>query len=122
QRGADQVDVGERGDGNVAVAQHLGRHVAGRARHLGGAGGQGQTAGAVVAKTHGQAPVDNVDLAELADHDVVGLEVAVHDAAAMGKAHRVEHLHEDAQVPLEQVVGAKALTNLGRVAHEIAPH
>jgi hypothetical protein len=42
-----------------------------------------------------QTPVHDEDLAIVADHDVGGLEVAVHDAAGMGKGHAVADLEED---------------------------
>ena len=45
----------------------------------------------------GQAPVHDEDLAELPDHDVLGLEVAVDDPPAVGVADGVDHLEEDAQ-------------------------
>jgi hypothetical protein len=45
----------------------------------------------------GAAPVHHVDLAVAADHDVVGLEVAVHDAAAVRERQRVAHLDEALQ-------------------------
>ena len=47
------------------------------------------------------APVDDQCLAEPAEHDVLGLEVAVHDAAAMCIGNRVAGVDETAQEPAE---------------------
>ena len=51
----------------------------------------------------GDAPVHHVDLTVVADHDVVGLEVAVADAAAVRERDRVEDLEEHVEQP-EQVL------------------
>jgi hypothetical protein len=69
----------------------------------------------------GDAPVHHVDLAQLPDHDVLGLEVAVDDAARVREVDRVAHLHEHAQVPLEQVAVVEALAHRLGVVHEVAP-
>ena len=47
----------------------------------------------------GEAPVDDLHLAEGADHDVAGLEVAVDDAAVMGIADGLADLLEDGDKP-----------------------
>ena len=52
----------------------------------------------------GQAPVHHLDLAERADHDVRGLQVAVDHAAGVGIGHRLADLLEDREEP-GQVVG-----------------
>ena len=45
----------------------------------------------------GQAPVEDVHLAEVSEHDVAGLEVAVDDAADVGEVHRVADAREGAE-------------------------
>ncbi len=49
-------------------------------------------------------PVEHVDLAQLADHHVVGLEVAVHHAAPVRELERVADLREDLEVAPEGVL------------------
>ena len=50
-----------------------------------------------------EAPVDDLHLAEGADHDVRGLEVAMDDAARMGVGDGLAHLLEDREEPAELV-------------------
>ena len=45
----------------------------------------------------GQPPVQHVDLAVCADHDVAGFQVAVNDPLVMGVADRTAHSHEHLQ-------------------------
>ncbi len=70
ERGTEGIDVGGRGGGGGG----LGGQVAGRAGPAGG----GRTDG------HGEAPVHHPSLVPVADEDVRGLEVAVHDAFFVG--------------------------------------
>ena len=51
----------------------------------------------------GDAPVDQVHLAERSDHHVLGLDVAVDDAAAVRVRDRVADVQEDVQHPVEGV-------------------
>jgi hypothetical protein len=41
-----------------------------------------------------ESPVEDVRLAEVAEHDVRGLEIAMHDAALMGELHRETDIDE----------------------------
>ena len=45
----------------------------------------------------GQAPIDDECFAEIAEHDVSGLDVAVNDAARMGKGDRLARRHESSE-------------------------
>ena len=49
----------------------------------------------------GAAPVHDVDLAEAADEDVAGLDVAVEDAAAVGEGDGVAGLEEDGEASVQ---------------------
>ncbi len=68
-----------------------------------------------------QAPVHHQDLAELADHEVLGLEVAMDDPAAVGVADGLadarERVHEPAKRPprrrLAEPFGARRRVDLG---------
>ncbi len=53
--------------------------------------------GFVLTQLLGQAPVHDLHFAELADHDVARLEVAVDHALAVGESHRLAHLLDDDQ-------------------------
>jgi hypothetical protein len=49
-----------------------------------------------------QAPVEDVDLAELADHDVGPLDVAMNDALLVGEGDRLAHASKDGEPPAER--------------------
>jgi hypothetical protein len=76
-----------------APARHLGWHVGRRPR---------QPVGGVVGQAPGYAPVQQVHLAEVPDHDVVGLDVAVQHATAVGESTRLADLQDDLDVALER--------------------
>ncbi len=94
QQHAERVDVG--GGGHLAAAHHFGtgverRHHARLARRHRGVGG---------AALEGEArdtEVEQLHLAAVGDQDVAGLDVAMHDQAAVRVAHRVAHGQEEAQ-------------------------
>src|SRR2546427_3175718 len=71
------MNVGALVDRRVAAVL-LGRHVARRAHD-----------------ETGDAPVEDEDLAELADHHILRLEIAMNDAMRMRKGHCVAHAQED---------------------------
>jgi hypothetical protein len=119
ERGAEQVDVG--GFGDLGAAEHLRGHVVRRARELGRVRGERHAAGAVVVEAHRDAPVEHVHLSERADHDVLGLEIAMHDPARVREVDCVRDLDEHAQVPLEQIGRTEAASDLGGVPDEIRP-
>jgi hypothetical protein len=55
----------------------------------------------------GDAPVEQVDLAELADHHVLGLHVAMDDSSRVRMAERVRHVREDAETRALSVAPAR---------------
>ena len=89
---AQGVDVGPLPDLFVAAVRLLGRHV-GRgpdeARVL--------LAGDRRVDRLGDPPVEDVDLAVVADHHVLGLEVAVDEALGVGEVDRLADLGEEVQ-------------------------
>ncbi len=68
----------------------------------------------------GHAPIQHHRLAELADHDVVGLDVAVDHAARVSESDRLAHVPEGAQQlePLFQRLAGLELAGQGVAAHE----
>jgi hypothetical protein len=112
---AERIDVGAlvRVD---RVADLLRRHVPGRPENV---PVKGLHADGRVGREHlglghdlGDAPVEHVDLAEVADHHVRGLEIAVHDPARMRvvdrHAHVPEHAEELGERPLADGFGLAA--------------
>ena len=114
---AQGVDVRARVEHDLVATRLLGRHVAGGAHHRAvdradgvvgrGIGGDRATAlGALDGRLDDlrQPPVEHVHLAEIADHDVVGLEVAVDDAARVreldGETHAGERREQLVARPL----------------------
>ena len=77
---AQQVDVGALAQGTAAT-QHLRRPVVRRPREAGLIGGERQATLRIGTQAHRQTPVDEVDLSEAADHDVLGLQIAMDHAA-----------------------------------------
>jgi hypothetical protein len=79
----------------------LGRHVADRAEHHARPGDRSRHRGllrglrVVQLGQLGEAEVEDLDVAVLRDHDVVGLEVAVLDPCRVRLGERVGHLHGD---------------------------
>jgi hypothetical protein len=103
QDGAQEVHVRARVDGLAIAGRELRRHVRGRAHDPLDIAGPGQEIGEIVVHAYRDAPVEQIQLAVVADHDVARLEVQVHDAAGMREMHRVTHLHEGSQVCLHRV-------------------
>ena len=89
---ADRVEVGPRTD----VARHrlLGRHVGRRPDRRAGGGHVG--ARARLLRRLRDPEVGDLDRAVLGHHQVLGLEVAVHDRALLGRAEAGEHALEHA--------------------------
>ena len=52
-----------------------------------------------------QPPVHHQHFAEVAEHDVFGLQVAVNDAARVGERHGIGDAQQDAQVFVEPASG-----------------
>ncbi len=98
---AEQEDVAALVDQVPAAPGLFGRHVGRRADDVGGRRVLRFCLGVAVRRFDdspaSHAPVHDVDLAELADHDVRGLEVAVHHAAAVGESDGLADLEEDTQ-------------------------
>ena len=93
QRGAEQVHVGALVEGRPE--EHLGRHVRGRT---------GDPVGRRRPRERRRdPPVDEVDLAVAPDHHVLGLDVAMEDAAAVRELDRSTHVREDAEVRGEPI-------------------
>jgi hypothetical protein len=120
QDAAQEIHVGLLADARDVAAQHLGRHVGRRARDLFRVPRVRHDA-LVVARGDRDAPVGHVDLAQLADEHVLGLEVAVDEAPRVREVHRVADPRHHVQVPLQQVRRPEALLHRGRVVHELAP-
>ena len=103
--GAERVDVGALRERVDEAHRLLGAHVARGAGDVADAGPEDRLVRAsphdrsIDARAHDlrEAPVHHEDLAELAEHDVGGLEVAVDDAAAVGVRHGHAHLHEEVE-------------------------
>ncbi|RAN93592.1 hypothetical protein GUI43_06584 [Micromonospora noduli] len=96
RRAAGQAAVGDRAQGvdvggtaDRPTGGLLGSHVEGGARHRVGAGDAGDVGGA------GHAEVHQDDGAVLLHQQVAGLDVAVHDAAAMRRVERCGRLGHD---------------------------
>ena len=111
---AERVDIGARRRGDALDL--LGRHVARRAEHRAGLGpvAEGVDLGVarrspVVGEHARDAPVEHVDLAVVAEHDVRGLEIAVHDAARVRELDREADVDERAQQRLERPAIRQAL-------------
>ncbi|MCO5165167.1 MAG: hypothetical protein M9894_02210 [Planctomycetes bacterium] len=105
EHGAEREHVGRRAD--VLPPRLLGRHEAERAQERallregarpleqrGELGPDRLVLLARLAQVAREAPVHHQHLAEGADHDVLGLEVAVDHALAVRVGHRLRHLHE----------------------------
>jgi hypothetical protein len=99
QRGADEVHVRARVDASEVSHCHLRRHVRRRPDDL--------AARRARRRAHRPAqrdpPVDEVHLAEAADHHVVELHVPVHDAARVRKVQRVAHAHQHVDLRAQAV-------------------
>ena len=117
-RGAEHVAVlGEPGGGGARVGRDVvvERHRLGREVD----GDEAGEAVALVVDAAGQAPVHHQDLAELADHEVVGLEVAVHHAAAVGEGHGLADAGEGVEEAAERPPGGRLheAVGPGRLVH-----
>ena len=108
-RGPLEEDDAEREDVGAVIerlaSQLLGRHVGDRPGEIGVQGGRA----ALVPADHrgkgkedaGQAEVEDLDRARRVDHDVLGLEVAVDDAAGVGGGHRARQGQGDLEEAVE---------------------
>ena len=110
---AEQVDVGAGVDRGAVARRQLGGHVGGGTEHLADVAGAGQELGQLVAGAHGDAPVEQVGLAVVAEHDVARLEVEVDDAAGVGVVDGVADLGQRAQLGLEGLFSAAPSTTRG---------
>ncbi len=100
--GAEEIDVALRTDPVPEAIGHFGGHV-GRSAAQGGAFGDAQ-GGRAGGDGGGQAPVHEHHFAVFPQHDVLRLQVAVNDAAAMGKGDGIADPQQDVQVFLEGLV------------------
>ena len=124
QHAAERVDVGA-GIDIGEPARLLGRHVARgpdrdprRGHQVVGLEVVGQHL-VVLAAHLRHAPVEHVGLAEVAEHDVLGLEVAVHDPVRVGELDREAHVRERAQQALQRVgAGPRAALTRWRIGGE----
>ena len=76
----------------------LGRHVSDRAHHgarFGDLGGCGLRMRPVDGDAAGQAEIEDLGVAIVAHHDVLGLDVPVHDPGGMGRGQRLGHLADE---------------------------
>ena len=128
----EAVDVARRPDPVEVARGLLGAHVPGCPDDGAGAGhrrvgrrpgrrvGLGRVvAGAGVAEDLGDPPVDDQGLAERAEHDVRGLEVAVDDPPAVGVGDRVAGVDDAPQQPVEE--HAAAVAEVRRAAGGVEP-
>ena len=53
----------------------------------------------------GETPVHHENFAELTQHDVFGLEIAMDDAAGVREADRIARAHQDVEVLGERFLG-----------------
>ena len=96
ENSSQQVHVAGRTDGLERPGRHLGRHVGGRPSHaarLADLVGFDETG-----RRQCDPPVHHQHFAEVAEHDVFRLQIAVDDAARVGKGHRVGDVHQDVEV------------------------
>lgn len=112
EHAAQEVHVGGRAERARGLVDHLGREVRRRADEL-LAIERGELVG-----VHREAPVDEVDLAVAAEHDVGRLEVAVQDAAAVRERDGAGHLRQHEDRATEEVVadadrGPRGVPRLG---------
>ena len=110
---AEQIDVAGRGDLLDRAAGHLGRHVGGRAAQA--VGLEHRVRVGELGRDPRQAPVHHQHFAEVAEHDVLGLQVAMDHAAGVGERHGVGHAQQDVEVFVElllvdDLVPGRALT------------
>ncbi len=99
---AEQINVAGEVDVLDRAAGHLGGHVGRRAAQA-----VGLKDGVRVGERGGdprQAPVHHQHFAVVAEHHVLGLQVAVHDAVGVGEGDRVGHAQQDAQVVVERLL------------------
>ncbi len=117
ERRAQAINVAGRPDPIELAGGLLGAHVLRRPQRRAGAGqrrrvvvGQGRTIRGIESRGRrrlwrrdrlGEPPVDHEGFAEPAEHDVVGLEVAVDDAAAVRVGDRVAGVDQAAEQPAE---------------------
>jgi hypothetical protein len=64
----------------------------------------------VVSELQRDAPVEEIHLAVLADHDVRGLQVAVDDTARVAEVNDRCDLHQRSEVPLEWIADVEERT------------
>ncbi|MFT3774796.1 MAG: hypothetical protein QM820_56325 [Minicystis sp.] len=121
---AERVDVGARVELIDLAAELLGRHVAGRAHDLADlrlrlrAGGDDALVGILAGGDLGEAPVEQVHLAEITEHDVAGLEIAVQHAARVGEGDREADAAEGGEELAARVDGGGGLVALLERVHD----
>ena len=100
---SQQINVAGRPDPLERARGHLGGHVGRRAPHA-----AGLRDAARFAERRGrerQPPVHHQHFAEVAQHRVLGLDVAVHHSPGMGKADGIGHLHQDFEIFGQRLAG-----------------
>ena len=103
------------------AAQLFRRGIAGRAEQLGGGGQSRQLPARRVGDDTGQPEVEHHGVAPragLREHDVVGLEIAVHDSLGVGAAQGVEHLAHE----VDRLAGAERPFRRERLAQRRPRH
>ena len=96
EEGGEHVDVGVEVDLLKGAVGLFGGHVAGGAADDGAGGGVGEMGGGVGGGDEGgESPVEEVQVAKVADHDVGGFDVEVEDAFGVGVFDGVADVEED---------------------------
>ena len=112
QRCTEQVHI--RSCIDCVTDHHLRCHVGGRSDDCSG------LRRCFVAR-EGNTPVDQVDLAEVPDHHVLGLDVAMDHATRVRELHSLTNLHENPEVRLEPIATASRPSAMLQVAQQCPP-
>lgn len=97
-----------RSEAMTRTGEHLGRHIRRRPCDIRRGLDVGPASARIGLECEGEAPIRHVHFAKLTDHHVLGLEIAMDEAARMREMNGLADLDEDAEVPLQQIVDLEA--------------